>query len=270
MKQLILLPLLFAISVSVAFSAGGWDEGGWDDGTWDFGTPAPAQEQSSGGGDSSSGGGGGGGGGIVTNITNKKTKVWKLIRQNQVFSIDSEDGIAITKIEITNRNKELRNVELEVQSLTENPVSTEPEGNIYQFLRVNKKNIEADDIKQIKIFFKVSKEWIIDNNIEEVALMRFDGKKWHKLETKSERNMFYVITNQFSTYAVVGFSQPTKTPTKSVSGLNIQEEPYNIEIEKQHPSEETPSSTLTWIIATIVAILGVILIVVYQKKKEKK
>ena len=152
MKKLSLLPILAVFLLSFAYAEGGFGEGNFDEGSFDVGTPAPSQEQpaESSSTSKSKSGGGGGGAAAVSNIAASEAHFWQVIRPNQKITFKSEDeGISISEITVFNGDKELKNVELWIEALTQNPVSDDPEDKVYQYLRLNKRNIEGKDVSKI-------------------------------------------------------------------------------------------------------------------------
>ena len=232
-------------------------------------------DHTGGGNSNTEGGGGGGGAAVATIVADSKAHFWQLVRPNQEINLTHKDeGIAITQIQILNKNKELRNIELGIESLTQNPVSSEPNGDVYQYLRLTHKNIEAEDTNSIKLFFEINYEWAVNNledrdwKFDRIVLMRFNGTEWEELITNrvslQSTTKFVSTTDEFSSYAIVGIPM---YQTGGRGGLNIAEEEYNITLPEDF---RVPSrAPIAWIVAFIVIVLGITLIVIYQKKKNE-
>jgi len=119
---------------------------------------------------------------------------------------------------------------------------------VYSYLEINltaESQTVADENMEINITFKVTKEWIENNNISKktVTLMRYHNGKWQKLSTtrlnESDIYVYYTATTTgTSTFAVVG---------------------GNIETIEPPPKEETE---LPWMIIVGVIISGLIALMI--------
>ncbi|MBW2976408.1 PGF-pre-PGF domain-containing protein [Candidatus Woesearchaeota archaeon] len=229
---------------------------------------------------SSSSGGGGGGGGAVpsSNVADSKAQVWSTIPAGSSFSLDvDKETIAVTAVAVSNVQSELSNVELEVAALTENPVSTDASAKVYQYLRITKKNLANEDAG-FKVRFRVTKAWLTENGLTSVniALYRFDNG-WNELSTSvvntdSTYVYYEAETPGFSSFAVGvkgGVAVEEEVPAEEVPTEEAEEEAEAPEeVEKPIPIEAPSKSPMGWIIVAIVVILGIVLIIVYQKKKK--
>ena len=121
----------------------------------------------------------------------------------------NKEEISIDEIEINVKNP-ANNVEISVTKLDEKPASITHEitGKIYQYIEINKKNINDEDINNAVIDFKVEKSWIIQNNADEdgVVLNRYTNS-WHELETEKtgsdvEYAYYKAETPSFSYFAI--------------------------------------------------------------------
>ena len=133
----------------------------------------------------SSGGGGIGIGGV--GVLDSAADIWSTVDSGSSieFKVDKE-AIAVTNIFIGDIKSELGNVELGVESLAQSPISIEPSSIVYQYFRVNTKNIKEDDAESFKISFRVTESWLSENSLGsgDVALYRFT-ERWEELTTKA-------------------------------------------------------------------------------------
>jgi PGF-pre-PGF domain-containing protein len=154
---------------------------------------------------------GGGGGPIAGKNQTKVTKYWSVVKPGEavVFSI-SKTSISFTAVEIV-VTSELKGVELTVKPLGKKPETAgEPDGKVYQYIEMEKKNIDDTDIESASITFTVNRSWILKNKIDRnsVALNRYMGK-WEKLPTAlvsedDEFVYFKAVTAGFSYFAITG------------------------------------------------------------------
>jgi len=225
-------------------------------------------------------GGGGGGTAAVSKVADSKTQVWVSIPAGSSVSLDiDKDTITVTSVAVNNVKSELSNVELEVQALTENPVSTEAAAKVYQYFKINKKRITDSDAVSFMISFRVPLSWLSDNSLAsgDITLYRFSDSAWNELTTR--------VTGTDSTY--VNFEANTPGFSSFAVGVRSDVEVEEVTEEEEAPEEvpegevaptpvEAPEpivgpskAPVAWIIAAIVIILGIGLIVMYQKKKQQ-
>lgn len=250
-------------------------------GTFNFTTSAVAATSTS---TSSSDSSGGGGGAVtVSDVAASKAQIWSTIASGASISIDiNKDTIAITKVAVNDVKSALSNVELDVAALTKNPVSTEAAAKVYQYLRINKKNIIDSDAGSFKITFRVPNSWLTANSLtaNDVALYRFANSQWNELAAKvtgtdATYTNYEADTPGFSSFAVgvktsvtTGGIAPVETPI--VPGEAPKEEVAPpAPVEKPKPVEAPKKAPIAWVIAAVVVILGIILIVIYQQKKKQ-
>lgn len=116
-------------------------------------------------------------------------------------SFDSKDdqGLVVAKVQVL--------------SATPEGVPSQS-GNIYQMMSIDvgsEGTISSDNADNIMISFKVSKQWIEENNIDvsTIRMSRYHGEQWNDLPTYQEREdgeyfYFYAETPGFSVFEVVG------------------------------------------------------------------
>ncbi|MBI2651785.1 PGF-pre-PGF domain-containing protein [Candidatus Woesearchaeota archaeon] len=132
----------------------------------------------------------GGGGGAATpaaTISDSKSQIWGVVSKDSSISMSiNKATIAITSVAVNNVKSELKNVNLEVQSLKDKPVSKVAAAKVYQYLNVEKKNLADEDATSIKVAFRVTKSWLTANGLasSDVVLYRYKDGTWNKLATK--------------------------------------------------------------------------------------
>jgi PGF-pre-PGF domain-containing protein len=124
-------------------------------------------------------------------------------------SIQKTEGIDLTQIAISVKNK-VASVQINITKLDAKPEETPALVNVYRYIRVDKKNIEDENISEVKIVFKVEKSWIASNNInpDTIALYRYTTK-WEKLNTikkgADSEYLYYEATSPgLSYFAIAG------------------------------------------------------------------
>ncbi|NQV09182.1 S8 family serine peptidase [Candidatus Woesearchaeota archaeon] len=145
-----------------------------------------------------SGGGGGGGSSYSSSSDTKETKQWYKIEQGETKTMSIEkEKISFKNISIS-LNEKAYNVKLTVERLSKKPEGfKEPVAGAYQYLVVNKSNIENENIMKINITFNVNKSWASENNIkkEEIILMKYVSDNWKELltyyATEDDDNFYY-------------------------------------------------------------------------------
>jgi len=139
--------------------------------------------------DDNNNGGGGGGGGSVTSdkiiVTNKEP---------------------ITRIEI-NLNQRVSSPSLKVEQLTTPPIP-KPNGIIYKYFNLTKTNFNNSIIKNATIEFNVNGSWIINNNILNVFMVKYENG-WVKLKTEitdqtANQVHYKSPVDGFSYFAIIG------------------------------------------------------------------
>lgn len=173
------------------------------------------------------------------------------------FSIDSK-ALVVTGMKIKAVNA-LSNVHVVVTKLDARPtelVSDAP-GVVNQYIKIERNLTIADaDIEKVTINFKLEKTWISANSINEstVALYRYAGDKWNKLETaKTTEDGAYIyyeaVSPGLSVFAVSGESTLTKPA----------------EEEKAAPTAPKGRGASMMIIIVVVVVAIVVLVVLVKK-----
>ena len=223
--------------------------------------------------------GGGGGTATPSAVVDSKAQVWGKIPEGSSVSLGvNKEKIAITSVAVDKVKSELINVEIEVASLDKNPVSQEAASKVYQYLKINKKNLKDTDAQSFTVSFRVTKAWLTENKLAsgDVALYRYSNG-WNELTTSvASSDATYVNydadTPGFSSFAIGTKSGVVKEQPKEEEAAPEEEkapEEAPEKVEKPEPVKAPGKSPVAWIIAAVVVILGIVLIVAYQKNKKK-
>ncbi len=157
---------------------------------------------------STSGGESGGESGDQETSTYDAEKVFSSISPNSpaVWDVDLS-GVFVDKINVY-VDQTVSNLKLAVKKRTSFS-GTKPSGVVYGYLDIFAIG-DVTNLKEAKIYFKVSKSWIEDYNINQstIVLQRYKTS-WEPLNTteyNSDSNYvyYYAITPGFSTFAVTG------------------------------------------------------------------
>jgi len=174
--------------------------------------PAPSPTSSRGDGSS---GGGTGGAGIITdepfsNILKYESKENTLISGKPVrYTFSRYPDIPVYEIDLTGKeNENYITVKVELLKGLSPKVRDSPTGVVYRYFNAY---AGTKRIQEAKIRFRVSNEWLADNNITvtDIKLTRWNGAAWEELETswikEDNTNTFYEsIVPSFSHFAIVG------------------------------------------------------------------
>ncbi len=137
----------------------------------------------------------------------------------------SGKGVDLTEINLE-VYRTLNDVRIVVSRLVSKPSSTmqDPSGNVYQYLEIEKTNIEDEDLKRVTIEFRVGKSWINDNGIDEstISLNRYQDNVWVKLSTAKtgEDDVFSyyeTYTASLSLFSITGSSEPLAETTTTTT-----------------------------------------------------
>jgi PGF-pre-PGF domain-containing protein len=245
-------------------------------GTFNFTTGAAATTTS----DDSSSSSGGGGGATTTatsTVAESKAQVWSSVPTGSSISLNVDKaGIAITSVAVNDVKSELKNVDLEVASLTANPVSADAAAKVYQYLRITKKNIADTDAGSFKIGFRVTKAWLTENGLAsgDVSLYRYKSG-WNELTTRVAGTDSTYVNYEADTPGFSSFAVGVKSGAEVVDDVSDEvtdDVPGEVaapdEVEAPKAIEGPGKAPVAWIIAAVVIILGIILLVAFQKKKQ--
>ncbi|WP_319507716.1 PKD domain-containing protein [uncultured Methanolobus sp.] len=146
------------------------------------------------------------------------------------FDAKDNEGLVVTKVQVLNERP------------SDVPA---PQGNSYSVMSIDvgaTGTISEHNADNIIIRFKVSREWIEQNNIdpETIRLTRYHGEEWQDLPSYQEREedgylYFYAETPGFSIFSVVG---------DTVGAEDVESEPELVVSEEGNEpvTEETPDT----------------------------
>ncbi|MFH1065551.1 MAG: PGF-pre-PGF domain-containing protein, partial [Nanoarchaeota archaeon] len=183
----------------------------------------------------------------------------------------SDTNIPITEIqfEVT---ESASNVKVTVESLSGKPSGIDtPEGGIYKYLQITKTNLDDAMIKNAKISFFVTKQWLDDNGFSssDIKLQRYTTK-WVLLPTKVESSdsdkVYFEATSPGFSYFVITANKPAET---TPAAEEVTEEIAVPEIAPIASAikEQAEKISLTWLWITI-GILLVLLLAVFGYRKK--
>lgn len=146
--------------------------------------------------------------------------VWSQIAAGETAKMTiTKEEIGITEIVIEVR-EQASHVKLTVTKLDKKPASVvhEVAGKVYQYIQIDKENLEDANVKSASVKFKVPKSWIRDNNLsqETIALNRYTAE-WAKLPTtqtgEDDKFVLYnALIQGFSTFAITGEVKVVEVP----------------------------------------------------------
>jgi len=163
---------------------------------------------------------------ITDNSDNSATKTWSFsviavttgiteeiedIKADEPVQWENTDTTsAVGQIEITS-SKDLGKITLSITTTGSAPgeVQVLPTDSIYMYMEIETN--ATSDISNAKINFKITKQWIEDNNIalSSVKLLRYTDNQWESLDTSKvdEDDTYYyfeAVTTGFSVFAITG------------------------------------------------------------------
>lgn len=247
--------------------------------------------------DSSSGGGGGGGSSGAEDYNNVAYKDYSIKYVTQGSQIEfafpnSEndlDSVKFTALKAAGQVKTVIEILYDRSSL----VSTNPPGNVYRYINIwvgDTKFNSGNYFSSAEVSFKVSKQWLEDNNAEpeSVKLYRYSGGSWSELKTSrigTDVNNYYfkAQTPGFSPFAIASTgstsilrssvtestAQSTKVSYESNAELNSMNDVPDAEIMSKALEQEPVSPFNTRIL--FIGIVGILLIgsaVGYRSRNE--
>ena len=189
-KLLIFLPrgivfflLFLSLSFFVLAASANYGAGTYNSGL--YGKADPSSDSSTTSSSSSSSSGGGGATSQTVSIPSA-AQLWTSVVAGQTLSMNiNKQDMGMKKIEF-DINTDLKNVEVSVNKLSEEPKTDEKiSTNAYQFFEIKIKNIAEDNIGTVTLNFEVTKSWIGANKAkpEDVILLHYKDSKWEELPT---------------------------------------------------------------------------------------
>lgn len=187
---------------------------------------------------------------------------WNIIKPGEWAELNIRDS-DLMKIEFVS-NIYLRSVNMKITNLDSFPEDViRYHKQYYGLFKIDTKNVVITDGK---ISFKISKQWINDLKLtrEEIALFRYVGNNWIKLDTSylnQDEDYFYYSadTPGFSYFMIAenGVVNPT---------IETIEEP----VLEEKPSEEEVTNYVVLALVFVVTLLTSILTLAVMRRKVKK
>ncbi|MBP1909981.1 NosD domain-containing protein [Methanolobus bombayensis] len=191
-------------------------------------------------------------------VASSASSVKRITGDSEVNYDFSDSGTPVLGISF-DAKKDKGLVVAKVQVLSGNPDGvSNPSGKSYQMLSIDvgsEGTVSSDSADNVMIHFKVSKEWIEENNIDisTIRMTRYHGDQWNDLETYQVREegeyiYFYAETPGFSVFNVVGdeISETSEQASESTSIVEEEGEPVD--------EEETPDTPGFTALAGIVVV----------------
>ncbi|MCQ1535799.1 PGF-pre-PGF domain-containing protein [Methanosarcina sp. KYL-1] len=176
-------------------------------------SPSGLGGSSSGG--SSSGGGGGGSPEPANNVETKELSQQFVTNGKHIRFEFKQEATSVGYVEF-DAKKTAGKITIIVEELKGRSVLTPegPEGEVFQYLNIwagNEGFATSENIGSPVVGFRVSREWLTDNNIDvsSIALQHFNDEQWNLLPTKKvneddEYIYFEAETPGFSPFAITG------------------------------------------------------------------
>jgi PGF-pre-PGF domain-containing protein/uncharacterized repeat protein (TIGR02543 family) len=176
------------------------------------------------------------------------------------FDAKTDQGLVVAKVQV------LSNAPEGVPS---------PSGHSYQMMSIDVGSegtisSSSGSADNIQIRFKVSKQWIEENNIDisTIRMTRYHGEQWNDLPTYQEREddefiYFYAETPGFSIFEIVGDQLGTPVETSQIPAGS----PVPVE-EEEIPVEEESGFGFIYPILGIAAIVSIGYVLMQKKKGE--
>lgn len=250
--------------------------------------PPDNNERSSGGSSSSSSGG------YIPSVDqNAQTKYVSQIRDGDSTDFEiTRENISINKIRLTAKENK-SSVGIEVKNIKEPQTTKKINKKTYQFLEINPKNIEDDEIEGAEIEFTINNTWIKTNNINKntVTLLRYANDTWTELETKlkssnTKTTIYTAYTPGFSYFAITGEEEKEEITedkateeNNTIQELMIQEEKTENTTNKTQEQNQSLNTSqkkipitpyIIGILAFIVLSTATIYFILNRKDNQKK
>ena len=172
----------------------------------------------------------GGGGGPVaptTTITvtlkigNANITIPSISAGNTVnVTIAKTEDVAFRQLNISAANS-INNIKIVIIKLAGLPASATHsiQGNVYNYIEVDKTNFADSDLSNVFINFAVNKTWLTDNGVDKtnISLYRWSNDRWNELTTtyvsEDSSEVFYQAESPGFSYFLIGTKTPVPAPT---------------------------------------------------------
>ena len=160
---------------------------------------------------------------------------------------------------------------------------------VYQYLKIDKTNIENTGIGSVIIKFQVPKSWLIEKKIgtNEISLFKYTNNKWNELNTKvfgsDHAYVFYEAKTTGFSYFAIGVKEKKEEKVEKEEEIEPEEIVSEEEKEEVRPEEKkAPEVTgavvtvkeegvtpliITWITIGIVIIATIMIVIEIMKRQ---
>lgn len=197
----------------------------------------------------------------------------KIVKIDEILA-NIDENIEINKDSIESvviqTNSQYNNVQISVLSFTEKPSTvSQPSGRVYNYLDI-KITIPSENIISAKAEFKVSKQWVIDNDVDEntITLNRYFDGKWVKLKTslKNYDNEYFYFEAEMSGFSYFSITAKPKAIVNIFCGddiCNANETYENCNVDCNIPENIIISNYVTDVVQQNDYFAGIIIIVIF-------
>jgi PGF-pre-PGF domain-containing protein len=224
----------------------------------------------------------GGSSSAQTSQNPKNTKIWSVLDQGNDNFFVTNTEIAFTELNFLVTAK-TNSVTMIVEKLSSNPVAMAPSGQIYQYLSVAKTGLSDSNLQNTKIKFRVSKDWLTSNNIDEdsINLYRYNSNQWNLLTTvKTDSDSSYIYyeadTPGFSYFTISGARKTSSNTVQTQQQDPTAQPTGNLPSEGEMVDKTTETSgqidaaknktTMSFVLYGFITIMVLSLLFIYRKK----
>ncbi len=210
---------------------------------------------------------------------------WAKIESNSQGSMSiTNNDIGMTKVVFSIKNAVL-NPEMKVIKLTDAPEEAGTLAReVYQYLEIVTTNLDNDNIVSAGIDFKVSLDWLKENNLDksDVKLIRYHDGEWVELDTKvGLTNGIYQYyeakTPGFSYFSIAAVATAEQAAAEeklieekeSVEEITEEETVAEPTVEEEKDVEPLPESKTNygWVMTIVIVLIGFLAYFYYKKKQ---
>jgi PGF-pre-PGF domain-containing protein len=253
------------------------------------GTDSGGGSGGGGGGGSGGGGSGGGGGGGSSSNTGTSSSGGSAGSSSRIINLQFRDAplllyvVNMTKYnelpQVTFRvNDAIREFEIQVKMLLENPTTVAPQGITLKYPLLSKKDISYVSNLKFAFAFSVPVWWIEQNNAkpENIVLKRYSDRTWKNIRTyivKKDKETvdYYAAFESFEPFSITLDKQVVSLPIRSMPQQTPQEKPSPIPKTIQQITENVVFiQRLGWPLTIFlsVVVLGIIASVVLLTRRK--
>ena len=165
------------------------------------------------------------------------------------------------------------NVKLEISGLSDAPSGVSIPGNVYKYLEIRKTNLADSALMEAVIRFRVTREWLQQNNVNsnDIVLFRLKDGKWErykpsKVEEADGIHKFEAKVPGFSTFAIGVDKQSGQTPADATTNDGTSTGDNAADTTTEENVEKTSLMPVLVIILVLIVIGAVVWYLVGRKK----